>query len=384
MGTAEEFRIRIPDEDLDDLARRLRSTRWADDFGNEEWAYGVERGWLEGMVEQWAATDWRASEEAMNALPHRRVVLDGVPVHFVHVRGTGPDPTPLVLTHGWPWTFWDFKDVIGPLTDPASHGGDPAHSFDLVVPSLPGFGFSSPLRTTGIGCRATALLWDRLMREVLGYDTYAAAGSDFGAKVSGELGHVFPDHVRGVHMTLLAVPGATPSLDPTRFTGDEAWMGHRMAEALPSVTSHLAVHRQDPQTLAYALTDSPVGMAAWIWERRRAWSDPSTLDEEAERAFLCDTASLYWFTRTIGSSMRFYRENHGDRLPPLLARTPRVPVPTAYGVAPRDVLMMPRSEAERETDLRRWSVYSRGGHFAPHEIPQEWTADVRAFFADLR
>ena len=178
---ATPFTIAIPDERLADLDRRLRQTNWARDYANDDWRYGTNGEYLRELVDYWITSyDWRAQEAAMNDYDHFRVELDGVPIHFMHVRGQGPNPKPLLLTHGWPWTFWDFKDVIGPLTDPASHGGDPAESFDVVVPSLPGFGFSTPLDKTGINWWTTADLWARLMKEVLGYERFGAHGGDWG------------------------------------------------------------------------------------------------------------------------------------------------------------------------------------------------------------
>ena len=260
---ATPFRVDVPASQLDDLRRRLRTTRWADDFGNETWKYGVERRWLEEMVRYWAEEfDWRAQEAAINAFSQFRIEVDGVPVHFVHVRGNGPSPTPLILTHGWPWTFWDWKDVIAPLADPAAYGGDPADAFDVVVPSLPGYGFSAPLRTTGIGARRVAELWVQLMG-VLGYERFAAAGGDWGAIVTAELGHAHSEHVCGVYLTLPMIPGVNlRDIPADAFAEDETWMAQRSREARPAIMSHSTVHIHDPQTLAYALCDSP-------WARRR-------------------------------------------------------------------------------------------------------------------
>lgn len=384
---AEPFEIAIPDARLDALRRRLRDTSFAEDFGNADWRYGVERGWLEDMVDYWANDfDWRAQEAAMNRFPHYRVTIDGVPLHFIHLRGKGPAPRPLILTHGWPWTFWDWKDVIAPLADPAAHGGDPADAFDVIVPSLPGFAFSSPLRTTGIGVREIAPLWVKLMRDVLGYPRFAAAGGDWGALVTAELGHAFPDLLEGIYLNLPYTPGLSP-LEITReaFAPAEAWMADRQAEAIPLITSHVAVHTRDPQTLAYALQDSPVGTAAWIWERRRAWSDcDGDVVGLFGRDFLCTTASLLWLTGTIGSSLRIYAEHFNRDWPVLNERRPVVPVPTAVAVAPKEVVMVPRAIMAERTNLQRWTLLPRGGHFAPAEQPAQVIEEYRAFFRGLR
>jgi len=255
----EPFTIAIPDEALDDMRRRLRDARWADDYGNEDWSYGVERGWLKQMADYWESEfDWRAQEAAMNRYPQFKVMIDDVPIHFLHLRGKGPNPTPIILTHGWPWTFWDYRDVLEPLTDPAAHGGDPGCSFDVVVPSLPGFGFSEPLRSNGFEAVRIAGIWHRLMRDVLGYERYGAAGGDVGAAVTGELAVAFPEHVTAILLTMPALPGVDPfDVRADMWGEDELWMRDRMLEMLPKL-SHVVVHDHVPQTLAYALNDSPL------------------------------------------------------------------------------------------------------------------------------
>ena len=382
------FTIAIPDDDLTDLRARLRATRWADDFGNDDWVYGMRRDWLEPMIDYWANEfEWRNHEAAMNELPHFKVEIDGVPIHFVHKRGTGPNPTPIILTHGWPWTFWDWHQLIGPLTDPAAHGGDPSRSFDVVVPSLPGFGFSEPLRTTGINPRQTATLWTTLMRDVLGYDRYAAAGGDWGAIVTAEMGHAHPDPLIGIYLTLPILPGiAHRTITEESYAPDEAWMYERAQESLPYINSHSFVHRYDSQTLAYAMVDSPVGTAAWIWERRRTWADNPTGDpvDTFGRDFLCTTASIYWLTKTIGTSFRYYREHFIPGWERLHDGRPAVSAPTAIGISPKEVVMMPRRVAAENTDLRRWHIFDTGGHFAPAENPGPLVEEYRTFFGELR
>ncbi len=385
--TPTRFEISIPQDRLADMRRRLAATRWADDFGNAGWRYGVERGWLEEMVAYWAGDyDWRAQEVAMNHFEHYRAVIDEVPIHFIHMRGRGPDPLPIVLTHGWPWTFWDWKDVIGPLVDPVAHGGDAADSFDVIVPSLPGFAFSEPLRTTGIGVREIARLWVKLMRDVLGYPRFAAAGGDWGALITAELGHAHPEVLHGVHLTLPMVPDMNPLAIPAaEFAANEAWMVERQAEATPTITSHVAVHLHDPQTLAYALADSPVGTAAWIWERRRAWSDcGGDVAALFGRDFLCTTASLLWLTNTIGSSLRIYAEHFSRPWSAITGRRPLIPVPTGLAISPKEVVMVPRRWMEERTNLKRYTLFPRGGHFAPAEQPANIVAEYREFFRTFR
>lgn len=381
------FTIAIPQADVDDLQERLARTRWADDFANESWAYGVEGGYLRDLVEYWRDEfDWRAVEARMNTIPQYRAVIDDIPVHFMHQPAVGPSPMPLILSHGWPWTFWDFHKVIGPLADPAAHGGDAADAFDVVVPSLPGFGFSAPLRRTGLHPAAIAGVWRTLMVEVLGYERFAAQGGDWGAFVTAWLGHAHADRVVAIHQSMAAFITTTSArLTAADFAPDERSRYETMQSKAGAVASHLAVHTHDPQTLAWALNDSPVGLLAWILERRRAWSD---CGGDVERRFskddLLTTASLYWFTRTFHTSARIYADSRRDRPPPVHARVPEVEAPTAIAVFPQDVIQYPRAVAEQHANLRQWTLMPRGGHFAPMEEPALLVDDIRRFFRAFR
>jgi pimeloyl-ACP methyl ester carboxylesterase len=380
------FEVRIPEEELADLRRRLRATRWADDFGNEDWHYGVERGWLQQMVAYWADEfDWRAQEAEINRFPQYRAVIDGVPIHFIHVRGKGPSPKPIILSHGWPWTFWDWKDVILPLSDPAAYGGNPNDAFDVVVPSLPGFGFSVPLRTVHIGPRDTAGLWVKLMQQVLGYGKFAAAGGDFGAFITSDLGHLYPEAVTGIYLTLAIAPGLlTLPFPDEAFAPEEAWMAEQGRKAFPTITSHVAVHAADSQTLAYAMADSPVGTAAWIWKRRRDWSGcQGDLVALHGRDFLCTTASIYWFNKSLGTSFRYYVEHYRAPWVPIHNRRPAIPVPTGIGISPKDVVMIPRAVMEEHCNVQRYTIFDRGGHFTPSENPEGVVNELREFFRGL-
>jgi pimeloyl-ACP methyl ester carboxylesterase len=382
----EPYKIEIPQAAIEDLQDRLRRTRWADDFGNADWRYGVEQSWLKEMVSYWAdGFDWRAQEAAMNAWPHFIVEIDGIKIHFLHAPGNGPNPKPLLLTHGWPWTFWDFQALIGPLTDPAAHGGAAADSFDVVIPCLPGFGFSTPFDTPGVNIPRIAELWLKLMRDALGYQRFGAAGGDWGALVTTQLGHAYPEHLVGVLTTLVAFPGQDFTA-PATFAAEEQWMPARAAQANPTISSHIAVHSHDPQTLAYALVDSPVGTAAWLWERRRAWSDCNgDVFSVFDRDTLCTLASIYWLTGAIGSSLRIYYEHFkaGYGLPLTHNRAKVIEVPTAFLVFPKDVAFVPRTVAAAATDLRLWRVMASGGHFGPAEKPHETVAALREFFGAL-
>lgn len=305
------------------------------------------------------------------------------------IATTGASTKPLLLSHGWPWTFWDFEHLIGPLTDPSAYGGSADDAFDLVIPSLPGFIFSSPLRETGVGSWRTVGLWAKLMSR-LGYQRYGVHGGDFGAGISSGLGHAFPDRIIGVHLTFPALldgglRGAPDGLRTEDFgIGEEDWPAHN-AEMTQKTLSHITAHVHDGQTLAYAFNDSPVGLATWMLVRRRNASDCNgdllscyTADQ------LLTGVSLYWFTETIGSSMRWYAETLRHGFVPVHDRKPIIQAPTAVMVFPQEVRKFPRAFAERQANLRRWTLLDKGGHFAPAEQPQAVIDDLRAFFGELR
>jgi pimeloyl-ACP methyl ester carboxylesterase len=291
---------------------------------------------------------------------------------------------PILLGHGWPWTFWDFQKIIGPLADPASHGGDPADAFDVVVPSLPGYTFSTPLTTTGINFWRTADLWVTLM-DGLGYPRFAAQGGDWGAMVAEQLGHKYADRLFGVHLHFLSPLGSyRTSVDPGDYT-DEPQLLERNRRFTREGSGYASVQRTRPETLGHALDDSPVGLCSWIVDKRRSWSD---CDGEVERVFskddLLTTVCLYWLTRSFASSARYYYEASHHPWQPSHDRQPVVEAPTAVAVFPRDVVRMPRRWAERYLNLARYTVMPRGGHFAPMEEPTRLVEDLRAFFRPLR
>lgn len=386
------FKIAIPDGDLEEMRSRIRGTRWAPDFGNDEWSYGVERGWLEDMTRYWSEEfDWREQERQINEFPQFMVEIDGINVHYIHVKGKGrpggPPPTPIILSHGWPWTFWDWRKVIGPLADPAAHGGDADDAFDVIIPSLPGFGFSVPLEATDVGARRIADLWHTLMTDVLGYERFAAGGGDWGSTITGEIGHGYPDDLIGVWLTLPNIPGVSLwDVTEKDFADDEKWMVEQAALARPTIQSHSAVHRKEPQTIGYALVDSPVGTAAWLWGRRRDWGDHGgDVLSLFDRDFLCTTASIYWLNRSISSSMRIYHDHYLGGHPPAARhdRQPAIEVPTAFAIFPKELLLLPRSVAEKATNLQRWEVQEKGGHYPPSEQPDIVIHELREFFRDL-
>jgi len=385
----EPFSISIPDQTLTDLRDRLARTRFAPEFANARWEYGTSGGYLKELIDYWRDRyDWRSVERDMNAFSHYKTSIEGVPIHFLHEPGKGPRPIPLVMNHGWPWTFWDFHKVIRPLADPGAHGGDPRDAFDVVVPSLPGYGFSEPLATPGINFWRTADLWVTLMRDVLGYDKFAAQGGDWGAAIAAQLGHKYAQHLIGIHVHLLVnlnFIGRGGGPQPEDFgPGEETWLA-RSRGFMREGTGYMAMQSTRPQTIASALDDSPAGLCAWILEKRRAWSD---CDGDVERRFskddLCTTMTLYWATQTYGTSARYYYEAAHHPWKPSHDRRPVVEAPTGAAIFPGEILLMPRRWAERTYNLQRWTMMPSGGHFAPMEEPDRLVEDIRAFFRPLR
>lgn len=381
------FRIDIPQADIDDLKDRLARTRWARDLpGDDPWARGVPASYLQQLAGHWAdAYDWRAHEARLNELPQFTTVVDGQTIHFLHVRSPEPGALPLILTHGWPGSVVEFLDVIAPLTDPAAHGGDPADAFHLVIPSIPGFGFSTPLAGAGWDAQRVAGAFVELMRR-LGYERYGAQGGDFGAIISPAIGRADADHVVGVHVNAATagfISFAPPSEDDMAELTDleKARLG-RLQHYMAEQSAYMQVHSTRPQTLAHALTDSPVGQLAWIVEKFREWTDPgSEMPEDAvDRDHLLTNVMLYWLTGTAGSSANLYYE--GAHAGGWGQQIERSPVPTGVAAFSTDIPI--RRYAEAANTITHWSDFDNGGHFAAMEAPAEFVGDVRAFFRTVR
>jgi epoxide hydrolase len=374
------FRIDVPQSAIDDLNERLTRTRWPAQLPGSGWEAGVPVGYLKNLAAYWAAEyDWRAHEARLNGFPQFTTAIDGQNVHFLHVRSAQPTALPLIITHGWPGSVAEFMNLIGPLTDPARHGGDPGDAFHVVAPSLPGFGFSTPLAGPGWDTRRVAGAWAGLMQR-LGYDRYGAQGGDTGSIVSPELGRVDPEHVVGVHVNNL---GTFPSGDPAELAGfteaDEARLA-LMEQYGRDMSGYAIVQSTRPQTLSFALTDSPAGQLAWIVEKFKEWTDPAaSLPEDAvDRDLILTDVSLYWFTATAGSAARIYYE--GARS--WGKASARSSAPTAVAVFPGDMTVRPL--AERDHNVVHWAEFSRGGHFAAMEAPDLLVGDVRDFFRQFR
>jgi pimeloyl-ACP methyl ester carboxylesterase len=375
-----QFRVEIPEADLDDFRDRVARTRWAVELPGVGWERGVPLDYLKALAEYWTNTyDWRRCEALLNEFPQFTTSIDGQKVHFLHVRSPEAEALPLIITHGWPGSVVEFLDIIGPLTDPAAHGGDPADAFHVVAPSIPGFGFSGPTTETGWDTTRVAKAWTELMSR-LGYERYGAQGGDTGAIVSPQLGRIDSDHVVGVHVnSLVTFPSGHP--DDLKDLGDADQKRLELMGRWQNEWSGYAILQSTrPQTLAYALTDSPVGQLAWIVEKLKDWTDPAAeLPEDAvDRDRLLTDVSLYWLTATAGSSANVYYEGAKS-----WGRTsePSV-VPTGVAVFPMDVTIRPI--AEREHNIVHWSEFDRGGHFAAMEAPDLLVADVRAFFRQVR
>jgi len=379
------FTLHVPDADIADLRARLARTRLPDQAPGEPWAYGTDVTYLAGLLEYWReGFDWRAEEAALNAFPQYRAPLDGIDLHYLHVPGVGPAPMPLLLLHGWPGSVFEFVDVIPRLTDPARFGGDPRDAFTVVAPSLPGYGLSFRPGQKRFGVPEMADCVARLMTDVLGYARFGAQGGDWGAAVTSRLGFAHPERMIGIHINLLMVVGRDVAQFPDPNEEERRYLEEQLGPWTREKSAYALIQGTRPQTLAFGLTDSPAGLAAWIVEKFRAWSD---CDGEVERAISRDRMladiSLYWFTGAIGSSFWPYYARLHDA--PMLPRGRTIDVPTGYAEFPREILRPPRSAAERVfTDLRRWTVMPKGGHFAALEQPEALAGEVAAFFRSLR
>jgi len=379
-ATVRPFEVTVDPDDVSELRRRLDETRWPDQLPDAGWAYGTEREYLRTLCAYWRDEfDWAAFESRFNAFDAYRTTVRGQPIQFYHVRSPEPDALPLCLSHGWPGSVAEFLDVLGPLADPAAHGGDSADAFHVVAPSLPGYGFSGPTREQGYDVERIADAFDELMAR-LGYDRYVAQGGDWGALITAILGAKHPERVEAIHTNMLFV---SPSKldDPMGMLDEAGESDYRETKAFrEDETGYQAIQSTKPQTLAYGLSDSPVGLAAWIVEKFRTWSD---CDGDVESSFsrdrLLDNVSLYWLTNTINASMRLYYETDARAVIP-----ESVGVPTGHARYPGEISKTPRVWAEEVYDLVYWSEPPEGGHFAAMEVPELFVDDLRAFFRRFR
>ncbi len=380
--TVEPFTIVVEQDILDELRQRIKHTRWPARPALPGWGHGADVHYLRELLTTWAdGFDWRAQERELNRLPHFRARIDGARVHFVHVRGSGPDPLPIVLTHGWPSSFTEHLGLARLLADPAAHGGQANDAFDVVVASLPGYGFSDPLPPCAMSSSAIADMWRRLMCEGLGYARFGAHGSDIGAGVTTRLGWQHPDALAGIHLTAVAFPSPPPPWTPCER---EYELAEQRWDDSEGAYSHL--HATKPLTLACALNDSPAGLAAWIIEKFRAWSDcGGQIESRFPRDHLLTNLTIYWVTQTIGSSLLPYYNyrHHGGPLPPHA----RIGPPAGFAIFANEFAPAgrpPRELAERTYNVTQWTEYQRGGHFPALEEPRLLADDIRRFFRPLR
>jgi microsomal epoxide hydrolase len=380
----ERFEIRVSDEELDDLKQRLARTRWPDQMPGTRWDYGTDRAYLQELCEYWSEKfDWRAQEALLNRFDHFRTEIDGQRLHFIHARSEVAGALPLVISHGWPGSVFEFYKIIGPLTDPEAHGASAEDAFHVVCPSLPGYGFSGPTGEPGWDVRRVAEVVAKLMAR-LDYARYGAQGGDWGAVVSTYLALLDAAHLAGLHLNMVVAGPPAGAEDPMEGVAPDELEGlARMSEFQEHETGYQRIQGTKPQTLGYGLNDSPAGLAGWIVEKFRSWSD---CDGDVERRFsrdeLLTNVMIYWVTQTINSSVRLYCETMRSGrfgLPP-----ERVEVPTGCAIFPKEIIRPPRRWAEAQFDVRRWSVMESGGHFAALEEPEALVAEIRSFFRELR
>ncbi len=376
------FTVHIPQATLDDLHERLSRTRWPDEVEGAGWDYGTNLDYLRNLVDYWQHSfDWRAQEALLNQFAQFRADIDGFGIHFLYERGRGPNPLPIVLTHGWPDSFYRMYKLIPLLTDPASHGGNPADSFDVIVPSMPGYGFSDRPQQRGMTPQRTADMWARLMRDALGYRRFAAAGGDIGSRVTRLLALTHPDLLMGIHLTDVGLPAVMPGqseltvAEKQYLSAVEQWRAQESAYAM--------MHSTKPQTLAYGLSDSPIGLAGWMVEKFRAWSDcQGDVEKRFSKDELLTHIMIYWVSGTINSSMRMYYET--SHMSPPLSPWQHIEVPAGVAIFPKDIGIPPREWAERTLRVQRWTETPRGGHFAAMEEPELLARDMQSFFRPLR
>ena len=377
------FTLRVPDSDIAGLRERLARTRFPDSAPGEPWLYGTDVDYLRGLVDYWGMSfDWRAQEARLNAFPQFKMTRPDYALHFLHVPGKGPNPTPLLLMHGWPGSVFEFMEFIPRLTDPASFGGDAADSFTVVAPSLPGYGLSFRPGQKRFGVEEFADIFADLMTETLGYKRFAVQGGDWGGVTAARMGYAHADKLIGIHVNFLAV-----RREPERIknpTPEEQVFIDQVKYWLKEDAGYSSIQGTRPQTLSFGLTNSPAGLAAWIVEKFRAWSDcGGDVESVFSRDQMLANISFYWFTGAIGSS--FYPYYFRSHRPWMIPDGASVTAPTAYAEFPREMLHPPRSLAEPMfTNIRRWTVMPKGGHFAAMEQPEALANDVRAFYRPLR
>ncbi|RZK31417.1 MAG: epoxide hydrolase [Hymenobacter sp.] len=377
------FKINVPQPVLDDLQLRLQRTRWPDELEDAGWDYGTNRGYLQQLAAYWqSGYDWRAQEAKLNEFPHFKADVDGLKLHFIRIEGKGPNPLPLLLVHGWPDSFFRMLKILPLLTDPASHGGRAEDAFTVIVPDLPGYGFSDQPREKGYNPKRMADVLAELMTKTLGYQKFAAHGGDWGSSIVEQLALRHAGVLVGIHLTDVPSTHAKAADKlPDLSMAEKAFVAKNKAWQ-EKEAGYQKIQGTKPTTLAYGLNDSPVGLLAWIIEKFHAWSDnDGNIDHTFTKDDLLTNVMIYWVTQTIGSSVRLYYEAMHS---PALAAPTHTNVPTGFAIFPEDITPAPREFAERFFNVQRWEEMPRGGHFAALEEPGLLVSELRAFFQPLR
>jgi pimeloyl-ACP methyl ester carboxylesterase len=380
--TPRPFTIQVPDDTLADLRVRLDRARWPDQNPGVEWQHGSDLAYVKALADYWRDKyNWRTHEARLNGLKQFVAAIDGIDLHFIHEPGVGPRPMPLLLSHGWPGSIVEFERLIPLLTDPARFGGDPRDAFTVVAPSLPGYAFSFRSNQPRFNVARIADLFTRLMIDVLGYSRFGAQGGDWGSFISAQLGAAHADQVIGVHVTLLSGPR---EVTRAARTDEERAYVAELQHWIREEQGYGMIQGTKPQTLAYGLTDSPIGLAAWIVEKFRTWSDcGGNIERRFSKDTLLTNVMLYWVTGAINSSFWPYWARRHEPWP--LSESLPVRAPTAYASFPKEILHPPRTWVEGVyPNIRRWTMMPSGGHFAALEEPEMLAADIRAFFRELR
>ena len=377
-----KFQIQISDKSLADLAYRLSNTRWPNQLKDSDWERGTKKDELQSIINYWKNNyDWRKQEKDLNSYSQFQCNIDGIDIHFIYEKGKGPNPIPIILTHGWPDSFLRYKKVIKMLSDPASFGGNLNDSFDVIVPSIPGFGFSSSPEYSGYNNSRVSELWVRLMTEKLGYAKFAAAGGDMGSGVTRYMALNHPELLIGIHLTDIGIIRTLlMETDESKLSATEITYKRKAQQWIAQEGGYMSIQSTKPQTLAYGLSDSPVGVAAWILEKFRSWSDcKGNLENIFSKDELLTNVMIYWLTNTVGSSAHMYYENTHS-LPPMN----KINVPTGLALFHGDVLLPPKEWAEKNLNIVHWTEIPRGGHFTAMEEPTLFTEDIRKFYRTFR
>jgi pimeloyl-ACP methyl ester carboxylesterase len=380
--TLQKIKIQIQDSTLEELYSRLSNTRWPNQLKGSDWERGMKKDYLQSLVGYWQNDyDWRAQEKELNSYSQFKCKIDGINIHFIWEKGKGKNPTPIILTHGWPDSFLRYKKIINKLTDPARFGGDPNDSFDVIVPSLPGFGFSDKPELSGYNNARVAELWIKLMTENLGYSKFAAAGGDIGSGVTRYMALNHPQLLIGIHLTDVGIiRDLLVASDESKLSQAEIAYKKTAQQWMAQEAGYISIQSTKPQTLSYGLSDSPVGTAAWILEKFRSWSDcKGQLENSYSKDELLTNVMIYWLTNTLSSSVNMYYENTHS-LPPM----GKIEIPTGIALFAQDILLPPKEWTIKNLNIVQWTEIPRGGHFTAMEEPDLFVEDIRKFYRQLK